>query len=442
MVKKDLGKKMYELATELFPLPRSITGDGTRQTLRILKREVPELKMHEVPSGEKVLDWTVPLEWNIYEAYIISPEGDKIVDFTNNNLHVVGYSAPIDAVISLDDLKRHLHTLPSQPKAIPYVVSYYKKTWGFCITHNQFQLLKSGDYHVKIKSTLRQGSLTYGEVVLTGKSKKEVFISTYVCHPSMANNELSGPVVTIELIKYLKSLKERRYTYRIIFIPETIGSITYISRHIKHLKKYVKAGFNMTCVGDNRAYSYMPSRRGDTLSDRISKHVLMHLHPEYKAYSFLSRGSDERQYCHPRVDLPMVSIMRSKYHEYPEYHTSLDNLDLISSEGLYGAYNVNKVCLECIESNIILQNSIIGEPHLRPRGVYPTLGARQRESSVSTMMDLIAYCDGKRDLLSIAEEIRKPIWELTPIVNLLLKEKILEEVDILLDRKLLSDKSD
>jgi len=437
MVKKDLGKKMYELATELFPLPRSITGDGTRQTLRILKREVSELKMHEVPSGEKVLDWTVPLEWNIYEAYIISPEGDRIVDFTNNNLHIVGYSAPIDAVISLDELKRHLHTLPSQPSAIPYVVSYYKKTWGFCITHNQFQSLKSGDYHVKIKSTLKQGSLTYGEVVLPGKSKEEVFISTYVCHPSMANNELSGPVVTIELIKYLKSLKERRYTYRIIFIPETIGSITYISRHIKHLKKYVKAGFNITCVGDNRAYSFMPSRSGDTLSDRISKHVLMYLHPEYKAYSFLSRGSDERQYCHPRVDLPMVSIMRSKYHEYPEYHTSLDNLDLISAEGLYGAYNVNKVCLECIESNIILQNSIIGEPHLSPRGLYPTLGARPRESSVSTMMDLIAYSDGKRDLLSIAEEIGKSIWELTPIVNLLLKEKILEEVDSLLDKKII-----
>jgi len=431
MIKEDIGKRMYALATELFPLPRSITGEGTRQTLKIIKREVPELQLHEVPSGEKVLDWTIPLEWNIYEAYIISPDGERIVDFENNNLHVVGYSAPIDSVISLDELKKHLHTLPSQPEAIPYVVSYYKKTWGFCITHNQLQTLKNGDYYVKIKSTLETGSLTYGELVLKGKSDEEVFLSTYVCHPSMANNELSGPVVTTELIKFLKSLKDRRYTYRIIFIPETIGSITYLNQHIEHLKKFVIAGFNMTCLGDNRVFSYMPSRRGDTLSDRVARHVLRYLHPEYIAYSFLNRGSDERQYCHPRVDLPFVSIMRSKYNDYPEYHTSLDNLDLISPEGLYGGFNVNKVCLECIENNKTLLNTIIGEPHLSPRGLYPTLGAREKEINVTTMMNLIAYADGKKDLLSIAEEIGKPIWELTSIVNTLLNEKILVEVNTL-----------
>lgn len=248
-----LGKKMHDLATELWPFCRSLTGPGVRSTLAVLQRENPELTLHEVPSGTQVFDWTVPPEWIIRDAYVLDSKGKKIIDFKKSNLHVVGYSEPVDQEISLDELQKHLYSLPKQPTAIPYVTSYYQRRWGFCLTERERKKLKAGRYRVRIDSEFKKGSLTYGEMKIPGKTKQEIFLSTYVCHPSMANNELSGPVVTTYLAKWIKSLPNRRYSYRIVFIPETIGSIVYLSRHRNEMKKNIVAGFNLTCIGDDRS---------------------------------------------------------------------------------------------------------------------------------------------------------------------------------------------
>jgi len=427
--RKNIGEKIYELACELFPINRSITGRGVRETLRIIQRELSDLQIHEVPSGTQCFDWSVPREWNICDAYIIGPDGKKIADFHENNLHVVGYSTPVDKTVSLSELKRHLYSIPEQPDAIPYVTSYYEERWGFCIEDKKKALLKKGEYKVYIDSTLKHGSLTYGEIIIPGNSEKEVFLSTYICHPSMANNEVSGPVVTTFLGKWLQSLRSRKYTYRIVFVPETIGSIAYISFNLGQLKKHVIAGFNVTCVGDERAYSYLPSRSGNTLADRVAIHVLNHISPDFKKYSYFNRGSDERQYCSPGVDLPVVSVMRSKYREYPEYHTSKDDLKFISPEGLSGGYNSLKQCLICLERNEILCMSNPCEPQLGRRNLYPTLGKKDMYNSLKIVMGLIGYCDGTKDLLEIAETTGLKMQDLFETVDKLKKEGILVKVD-------------
>ena len=423
---KQIGEELYSLACELFPICRSITGDGVRKTLKRIKSELPELKILEVPSGTKCFDWTVPLEWNIKDAYIIGPDGDKIIDFKASNLHIVGYSIPVDEIISLNELQKHLYSLPDQPDAIPYITSYYEKRWGFCITHNKRQTLKEGDYKVCIDSTLEPGNLTYGELVIPGETNEEIFLSTYICHPSLANNELSGIVVTTYLAKWLLSLKKRRYTYRIIFIPETIGSILYLSKNMKQLKNNMIAGFNVTCVGDDRAYFYLPSRSGDTLADRVALHVLRHIAPDFIKYSFLDCGSDERQYCSPGVDLPVVLVGRSKYGTYDEYHTCKDNLDFITPTGLHGAYNVIKECLVCLEHNEKLKVTVLCDPQLGKRNLYPTISTKETGEQVRTMMSLIAYCDGTKDLVDIADIIGEKITDLFDIVDKLKDEGLLE----------------
>jgi aminopeptidase-like protein len=424
-----LGQEMLDLAKSLFPICRSITGGGVRKTLNQIKGIIPEMEIREVPSGTQVFDWTVPKEWNINDAYIIDPNGNKIVDFKNNNLHVVGYSISVDQEISLEELQNHLYSLPDQTNAIPYITSYYQERWGFCLTEDRRKQLENGIYKVKIDSTLREGSLTYGEVILPGETKQEIFISTYVCHPSMANNELSGPVVTTFLLKWLKTLSKRKYTYRVIFIPETIGSITYLSQHLDEMKKYIFAGFNVTCVGDDRAYSYLPSRNENTISDRVAKHVLGHVAPDYVTYSFLDRGSDERQYNSPGVDLPIASIMRTKYGRYPEYHTSLDNFDVVTSTGLFGGYEAIRKALEILENNEKLKSTVCCEPQLGKRGLYPTLSTKKSGSIARDMMNLIAYCDGDNDLLSIAEIIKVPAWELFSIVDQLKNHTLLTNTE-------------
>jgi aminopeptidase-like protein/aminoglycoside N3'-acetyltransferase len=426
----NLGLQMHELCQELFPICRSITGDGFRQSLAIISEHLPNLKTVEVPTGTKCFDWEVPKEWNIQDAYIIAPNGRKICDFKQSNLHVVGYSTPVDKKITLDELQKHLYSLPDQPNAIPYVTSYYNERWGFCLTHAERVKLEPGEYHIYIDSELKNGALTYGELVMPGESDKEIFLSSYLCHPSMANNELSGPVVTTFLAKWISEQKRRRYTYRIIIIPETIGSITYLSRNHKELKSKVIAGFNVTCIGDERAYSYLPSREGNTLSDKVAQHVLKYLHPNFITYSFLDRGSDERQYCSPGIDLPVCSVMRTKYGCYPEYHTSLDDLNLVTPKGLLGGYEVLRKIIECLEFDEVLFSTVPCEPQLGKRGLYPTISTKSSGSEVRTMMNYLAYCDGKLSSLEIAEIIGTPLWELKEIIQNLKKEEVIEIAEL------------
>jgi aminopeptidase-like protein len=418
---------MYRFAEQLFPICRSTTGEGLRQTLRMIAERVPGLSIGEVPSGTRCFDWTIPDEWNIRDAYVIGPDGERVIDFRRHNLHVVGYSVPVDKTLTLGELDKHLHSLPEQPKAIPYVTSCYARRWGFCIAHEERSRLKPGTYRAVIDSTLAPGVLNYGEVILRGATEQEVLLSTYVCHPSMANNEVSGVVVTTYLAQWLAQLPERRYTYRILFVPETIGAIAYLSRHLDIMKRNTVAGFVVTCVGDERCYSLLPSRLGGTLADRVAAHVLKHHAPDFIRYSFLHRGSDERQYCSPGVDLPVVSVMRSKYSEYPEYHTSLDDLRLITPAGLGGSYEVLRKCLLALERNRRYVVTCLCEPHLGPRGLYPTLSTKGSAEGVRTMMNLLAYADGTRDLLDIADRIGVPIEECCPHIDRLLAAGLLAE---------------
>jgi len=420
------GKKMYKLAQDLWPITRSITGEGVRETLVHIKQEIPELNIESVATGTRAFDWTVPKEWNITEAYIEDQNGNRVIDFCKNNLHVVGYSIPIDAWMTLDELNEHLHSLPKQINAIPYVTSYYKKQWGFCLTHEQRVKLPAGKYHAVIKSTLSDGELNYGEIILKGSEDKEILLSTYICHPSMGNNELSGPVVTTFLVKWLMAIKNRRFTYRIIFVPETIGSIVYLSKHIEYLKKNIIAGYVVTCIGDNNCYSYLPSRNGDTLSDNVAKHVLSHVDPEYKQYTWLNRGSDERQYCAPGVDLPIASIMRSKYGEYPEYHTSLDDLKFISPDGLQGGYIALKKSLEILEFNCYPKVTVLCEPQLGIRDLYPSLSIKNTNIGVREILNLISYSDGTKSLLDISIIINTPFWKLLPMLDILVKKGLIK----------------
>lgn len=419
------GPFMHRLMARLFPICRSITGDGVRETLHILQEHIP-LKLFEVPSGTKVFDWTVPREWNVRDAFVLDPKGRKIIDFKKSNLHVLGYSAPIDTFLPLSELQEHLHSLPNQPDAIPWVTSVYEERWGFCLTHNERIKLEDGTYRVVIDSELKDGSLTYGELMIPGSSSEEIFVSTYVCHPSMANNELSGPVLATMLAKWIAS-EPRRFTYRIIFIPETVGSIAYLSRNLEQMKKSIIAGFNLTCVGDERAYSYLPSRNGSTLADKVALNILRSKHPDFKHYSFLDRGSDERQYCSPGVDLPVVSLMRTKYREYPEYHTSLDNLELVTPAGLEGSFALHKDCIELLERNRVYKVRCLGEPQLGVRGLYPTIATKESHRQVIDMLNVIAYADGTNDLINISDRAQVPVRDIYPIIERLLAADLLQE---------------
>ncbi len=422
------GEKMYDLCCRIFPINRSITGNGVRETFRILQEEIPDIKfkMYEVPSGTKVLDWTVPDEWNCSEAYLTGPDGKTIVDMKDSNLHVLGYSVPVDEELSLEELTEHLYTLENQPDVFPYVTSYYKKRWGFSLTYRNFQALKKGTYHAVIRSTLEPGSLTYGEILIPGESTDEIMFSSYTCHPSMANNECSGPALITALARYLTDLPHRRYTYRLVLAPETIGAITYISRNLEHLQKHVKAAFNLTCAGDNRTYSIVHSRYADTYADRVLVAALKSCTTGFDEYPYIKRGSDERQYQAPGVDIPMVCFCRSKYHIYPEYHTSADNLELISPEGLQGSYDVLTCAIRLLECNRKYRVTTLGEPQLGKRGLVPTMSSKETYQETLALKDLIAYADGKNDLITISEIIEQKADTLIPLVEKLLGCELFE----------------
>ena len=421
----NVGNVMYNLAERLYPICRSITGNGFRQSLAIIREILPEIQVTEIPSGTQVFDWTVPKEWNIHGGWIKKKSGEIVVDFKDSNLHVMGYSLPIHTTVSRDELLEHVYTIPDQPELIPYVTSYYKERWGFCMSDKQKQTLTDDEYEVMIDSTLEDGSLTYGELVLPGESQEEILISTYLCHPSMANDELSGPCVQTELVKYIKSQPKHRYTYRFLWVPETIGSITYLSNNWEMLQKHVKAGFVLSCVGDNRTYSIVYSKYADTLADRVLENILRFHYPDFKRYSFLERGSDERQYGSAGIDLPVCGFCRSKYQNFPEYHTSADNMSLISPEGLAGAYEVMVKVVNALENNGYYQMVCKCEPQLGKRGLYPTISRKGSNYSVRTMQHFIAYADGRNDLIGISNILGTPVDELIPIKNKLMEHQLL-----------------
>lgn len=344
---------------------------------------------------------------------------------------MVGYSTPVDKYVNLEELKTILYTQPDQPDAIPYVTSYYKERYGFCITQEQYDALQEDNYHIYIDSELFDGSLTYGELIIPGESEQEILLSTYFCHPSMANNELSGPAVSVYLAKWLMSMPKRRYTYRLVYVPETIGSLTYMSQgdHLEKMKANVIAGWNLSCVGDDRTYSMVATRYGNTLADKVTENVLGFIYPGFKHYSFLNRGSDERQYNAPGIDLPVCGFSRSKYGEYPEYHTSKDDMGLISPAGLLGAYNAMQDCINTLEHNKKYKIQCLGEPQLGKRRLYPTISQKGSYDEVTFMVDFIAYADGMNDLIDISNIIGVPVKQIYPIAEKLAKAELIKAVD-------------
>lgn len=413
----DSPEDIYRWACDLFPICRSISGEGVRTTLAYLQQLLPGLQVKGAASGEKAFDWTVPDEWNIEDAFVADAAGNRVIDFRDCNLHLLGYSEPVDVTMSLDDLQAYLHSIPEQPDAIPYLTSYYRRRWGFCLSENQRKALEPGQYRAVIKARLEPGIVNYGELLIPGDTEEEVLFSTYVCHPSMGNNELSGVVVTTAIARAVANRKNRRYGYRFLFLPETIGSLIYLSRHLPELKRRLVAGFVVTCVGDERAYSYLSSRLGDNLADRVAVHVLDNLVDTYKRYSFLERGSDERQFCAPGIDLPVASIMRSKYDEYPEYHTSLDDLSLITATGLGQSAALFARCIDVLEGNHVYVATTLGEPQLGKRGLYPNLSTKDTFREVGDMLNVLAYSDGTKDIIDLAETIRVPAWRAIEIAE-------------------------
>lgn len=422
-----VGQEIHNLIKRLFPICRSITGKGVRKTLNIIKEYVPELKIESIKSKTKCFDWEVPLEWDIEEAYIEDSNGNKIIDFKNHNLHVVNYSIAIDKKLSFEELDSHLHYRKDLPEAIPYVTSYYKPYWGFCLSYNQYKKLnRNGKYRVYIKSKHFEGELNYGEVIIEGNSKKEIFFSTYICHPSLANDNLSGPALATFLINYVKSLKNRKYTYRFIFIPETIGSICYLSKNLKILKENVIAGFVLTCVGDEGKFSYIPSRYGNTLADKVVLNLLNYEIKNYIKYTYLDRGSDERQYCWPGIDLPVCLVTKSKFGCYKEYHTSLDNLDFVTPKGLEESYNFYKKVIDVLENNEKYVATTLGEPQMGKRGLYNHISHTGRKGLSKLLIDFLVYADGKNDLIDIANIIGESAYKLIEIKNILKNYKLIK----------------
>jgi aminopeptidase-like protein len=393
----------------LWPILRSITGEGVRQTHDILS-EIVRLERTEIPTVTQVFDWTIPKEWKVNEAYAIDPNGKRILDVKENNLHLVNYSIPFRGTLSKQELEQHLYSLPDKPTAIPYVTSYYSPRWGFCLSQQERDALPNGNYQVVVDTELFDGSLTLSEAVLKGESTDEVLISTYTCHPSLASNELSGPLVAAFLYRELAKLEHRRLTYRFVFLPETIGAITYLHLKGEHLKKHLVAGYVITCIGDAGDFTYKRSRQSSinptlALVDRTAEHVLKYSKQPHKVIDFSPLGSDERQYCSPGFNLPVGSLMRSQYGTYSEYHTSLDNKDFVSFEAMAESVQMYFSVLKTLEANRTYKNLFpYGEPQLGKRGLYETLGRNTIPELSSAVFWLLNYADGEHDLLWIAEK--------------------------------------
>jgi len=399
------AERMLNLAKSLYPYNRSLMGPDIRYSLQKFVSLNREFKHITFNTGEKVFDWEIPEEWIIRNAYIEHESGKRFAEFKKCNLHLMGYSIPVNKIMPKSELVKKISTIPEKPSAIPYITSYYKKNWGFCLSQNQFLDLPEGNYKVVIDSEHKHGQLNIIESIIPGKSKKEIFFSSYLCHPSMANNELSGPVLLNEILNYVKNLEDRKYTYRFVILPETIGSIAYLSKKYKFLKEMMLCGFNLSCVGDERAYSHVKSRLGDNLADRALSSAINGL-KNTTTYSFLERGSDERQYCSPGIDLPVCTFCRSKFGCFPEYHTSQDDFNLVTAEGLKGSFIIMRNIINAFEIGLYPEINVLGEPQLGKRGLYPnTSNCHKGINEAATRMNVISYCDSKHSIFDIAKKI-------------------------------------
>lgn len=415
------GREMHSFAAQLYPWCRSITGNGVRDTLRAVSKRIP-IELHEIPSGTQAFDWTIPDEWNIRDAFIKDARGERVVDFRQHNLHVVNYSVPVNRRMSLSELRPHLHSIPEKPDWIPYRTSYYKRTWGFCLTHSQLTDLPEGNYHVVIDATLKPGHLTYGELFLQGQIDDEVLISVHSCHPSLANDNLSGIAVGTRLAQELANI-DRRYSYRFLFVPGTIGAIAWLSLNERTVER-IAHGLVLTCIGDPGGFTYKKSRRNDAEIDRAAAHVLRCSQDQHRLVDFVPYGYDERQYCSPGFNLPMGCFMRSPHGEFPEYHTSGDNMDFISADALGSSLVKLLQILEVIEGNDRYLNlNPKGELQLGKRGLYGSMG-----EEVMAMLWILNLADGAHSLLDIAERSNLRFATLKSAASKLLQQQLLATI--------------
>jgi aminopeptidase-like protein len=423
----EVGKELHAFARKLYPICRSITGDGIRQTLSIIGKRIP-LKIHEVPSGTAVFDWTVPKEWNIRDAYIKGLDGTRMADFQKSNLHVLNYSTPIRATMPLSELKPHLFTIPEHPDWIPYRTSYYKEEWGFCLSHNEMLALKDGEYEVCIDSTLEDGNLTYGECFIPGRLTEEILISCHACHPSLANDNLSGLTVATQLAQLLTG-RDLRYSYRFLFIPGTIGAITWLAQN-RDVAARIRHGLVLTGIGDKGGFHYKKSRQGDAEIDRAVAHVLKHSTDSAEILEFSPYGYDERQYCSPGFNLAVGCLMRSVWGSFPEYHTSADNLEFIHPQQLGEALKVCVAILDVLENNRRYRNlNPFCEPQLGKRGLYRSTGGESIGSEINARLWVLNFSDGEHPLLDIATKSDLPFGTIHDAANLLSEGGLLSVVE-------------
>lgn len=429
MSKTDkVGQEMYKLMAKLYPICRSITGNGVRQTLKIIQEYIP-IKINEVATGTKVFDWTVPKEWNIKDAYIKNSKGEKIVDFKKSNLHILNYSTPIHKTVSFKELKKHLFTLPDFPDVIPYLTSYYKENWGFCLPHKQYQKLKDDNYEAFINSSLKNGFLNYGELYLKGKRKEEILLSCYICHPSLCNDNLSGIVLLTFLAKSIMN-QQLEYSYRFLFIPETIGAITWLSRNEDKISN-IKCGLVATCLGDPGKSTYKKSRDGHSVIDKITEKVLVDSKEPYEIIDFFPVGSDERQFCSPAFNLPIGSLMRAPYGRFREYHTSADNLNFVQPKYLENSFVKYSLIIYILENNRTYLNlNPKCEPQLGKRGLYSMIGGQKKDNiNELALLWVLNLSDGSNSLLDIAIRSGMEFQEIKRAADALFNKDLLRRID-------------